>query len=191
MINSYPNEKWKVLEFKSITGLSYAVSDYGRVASFRTNIEKGNLLGCGTNKGYKIFRSNFSKDGKNRSEAVYVHKLVAEKFIPKRTPSQIYVIHLNYVKDDNRVVNLRWASQEELNEHQKSNPRAVSDYKRLHKHNRLHHYKLSEPEVKVLKRKLLDPNRKTRIKMIALNFGVSEMQLYRIKRGENWGHVKP
>jgi len=39
------------------------------------------------------------------------------------------------------------------------------------------------------KRKLLDPKRKTRMKIMAKQFGVSEMQLYRIKSGENWGHI--
>jgi hypothetical protein len=28
------------------------------------------------------------------------------------------------------------------------------------------------------------------MKQIAEHFGISEMQLYRIKSGENWGHVK-
>jgi hypothetical protein len=41
----------------------------------------------------------------------------------------------------------------------------------------------------MIKRKLSDPKRKTRMKMIAKQFGISEMQLYRIKTGENWGHV--
>jgi DNA-binding Xre family transcriptional regulator len=43
--------------------------------------------------------------------------------------------------------------------------------------------------VKRLKKKLLDPNRKTRYKILAKQFGVSEMQLHRIKTGENWGHI--
>jgi hypothetical protein len=41
-----------------------------------------------------------------------------------------------------------------------------------------------------LKRKIFDPKRKSRLKIIAKQFGISEMQLYRIKSGENWGHVK-
>jgi len=41
----------------------------------------------------------------------------------------------------------------------------------------------------LIKKKLLDPNRKTRMKMLAHQFRISEMQLYRIKSGENWGHV--
>jgi uncharacterized protein YjcR len=40
----------------------------------------------------------------------------------------------------------------------------------------------------MIKRKLL--NGKTRLKMIAKQFGVSDMQIHRIKTGENWSHVK-
>jgi hypothetical protein len=40
-----------------------------------------------------------------------------------------------------------------------------------------------------IKKMLQNPNRKTRIKMIAKQFGVSEMQIFRIKSGENWGHI--
>jgi predicted DNA binding protein len=50
--------------------------------------------------------------------------------------------------------------------------------------------KLTESKVRLLKKKIFDPNRKTRLKMLAKQFGISEMQLYRIKSGENWGHVK-
>jgi DNA-binding Xre family transcriptional regulator len=28
------------------------------------------------------------------------------------------------------------------------------------------------------------------MKMLAKQFGISEMQVSRIKRGENWGHIK-
>lgn len=42
----------------------------------------------------------------------------------------------------------------------------------------------------LIKKMLADPKRKTRQKMIARQFGVSEMQISRIKSGENWGNVK-
>jgi len=50
--------------------------------------------------------------------------------------------------------------------------------------------KLTEGRVRIIKKKMLDPNRRTRVRLIAKQFGVSEMQLYRIKWGENWGHIK-
>ena len=49
--------------------------------------------------------------------------------------------------------------------------------------------KLTVTKVMRIKKMLQNPNRKTRIKMIAKQFGVSEMQIFRIKSGENWGHI--
>lgn len=42
----------------------------------------------------------------------------------------------------------------------------------------------------LIKKMLARPEQKTRLKMIAKQFGVSEMQIRRIASGENWGHVK-
>ena len=50
--------------------------------------------------------------------------------------------------------------------------------------------KLSEAKVRVIKKKLLDPNRRTRLRIIANQFGITTTQLYRIKSGENWGEIK-
>ena len=50
--------------------------------------------------------------------------------------------------------------------------------------------KLTTTQVMRIKKMIFDPNRKTRLKIIAKQFGISEMQLYRIKSGENWGHVQ-
>jgi DNA-binding Xre family transcriptional regulator len=43
-------------------------------------------------------------------------------------------------------------------------------------------------EVMYFKKMLADPNRKTRLKILAKRFGVSEMTLHRIRTGENWSH---
>ena len=45
-------------------------------------------------------------------------------------------------------------------------------------------------KLKCSRKKLLDPNRRTRLKVLAKQFGVSEMQLHRIKTGENWGDLQ-
>jgi len=50
--------------------------------------------------------------------------------------------------------------------------------------------KLTITRVKHLKKILNDPERKTRLKILAKQLGISEMQVSRIKRGENWGHIK-
>ena len=50
-------------------------------------------------------------------------------------------------------------------------------------------HKLNATQVMRIKKMIADPERKTRMKMIAKQFNISEMQLYRIKSGENWGHI--
>ena len=55
-------------------------------------------------KGYCVVRI----EGKNRK----VHRLIAETFIP-RIEGKTQVDHINRVKDDNRVENLRWVNNSE------------------------------------------------------------------------------
>ncbi len=180
MVKSYRNEKWKYIEFDE--GISehekFKISNYGRILNCKGKEEvlvKGSCI-----NGYPTLPLSQRITGKSTSR--YVHKLVAQHFLEKKEAS-LYVIHLNYDKKDNRASNLRWATKEEKERHQFSHPR----YKQISK--RITNSKLTEAQVKLLKRKINDPNRKTRLKIIAKQFGISEMQLHRIKTGENWGHI--
>jgi hypothetical protein len=47
---------------------------------------------------------------------------------------------------------------------------------------------LTEAQVLRIKKKLV--NGKSTLKVIADQFGITDMQVHRIKTGENWGHVK-
>jgi hypothetical protein len=181
MNKHYWNEEWKDIEFE-ITGDKprYTVSNYGRLKSFQTDPENGSLLKGSVIQGYKALNIRF-KDKKTWSR--YVHKLVAESFVQKKDPSQTYVIHLDYNKQNNYAGNLQWASKEEVEAHQKKNPveRKKPDPKTTKS------YKLTETKVKMIKRLLLRD--KNRLKMIAKQFGITHTQLNRIRSGENWGHV--
>jgi len=48
--------------------------------------------------------------------------------------------------------------------------------------------KLTPERVKIIKQRLASG--KTRVRILAKQFGVSDTVLYRIKAGTNWGHVK-
>lgn len=157
------------------------LSNYGRIRTYVKNPD-GTIIKGGIINGYVTVNVKL-KNGKRRN--FYLHKLLAKAFL---TPgeNETAVLHLNHDKTDNRLENLTWATHKHRYEHQKTSP---LDIKRRTSGER-HYTKLSYAEAKVLKKKLLDPNRRTRLKVLAKQFGVSEMQLHRIKTGENWGDLK-
>lgn len=180
MIRNYWNEKWKNVEFdeKISDNEKFKISNYGRLINCKD--EQEFIVKAYFINGYQNLPLKQKVNGKSTSR--YVHKLVAEHFLEKN--DGICVIHLNYDKKDNRVVNLKWATKREKEIHQFSNPQYKNRVRKTP-----YNAKLTETHVKLLKRKINDPNRRTRLKMIAKQFGISEMQLYRIKIGENWGYV--
>jgi hypothetical protein len=186
MIKNFRQEQW--LPYHRDTWqdrFRYEVSNYGRVISY-VKSAKGDLLKGGKSQGFYTFVASL-KNGKK--QACYIHRVVAELFLPKKEGDR-FVIHKNYIKTENRVGNLAWATKEEWVAHQQGNPQ-VKENKIKRKQGTIKCYsKLSYAQATILKKKLLDPNRKTRIKVLAKQFGVSEMQLYRIKSGENWGDIK-
>ena len=179
MVRNYRNEAWKQITFDSkISEVEkFKISNYGRVIKWQDGKEI--LVDPTFVNGYQVLRLRLKQKGKWTSR--YVHKLVAEHFLDKN--NGVYVIHIDYNKENNHVDNLKWATKKEKEAHQFNNP--------AHKNAppRITFSKLTETRVKLIKRKLNNPNRRTRLKIIARQFGISEMQLHRIKTGENWGHV--
>jgi DNA-binding phage protein len=179
MIRNYWNEQWKPMVFdeKIADTEKYKISNYGRLIKCQTSSEV--LVKEFFINGYQTIPLKQKENGKSTSR--YVHKLVAQHFLVQG--DGIYVIHVNYGKKDNKVENLKWATKKEKENHQFTNPEYLNRPKKRT------YSKLTEAKVRLIKRKIHDPNRRTRMKMIAKQFGISEMQLYRIKSGENWGTV--
>jgi len=186
MIRFFWNEEWKELIFEAgALRKRYAVSNFGRIASFSDSIENGDLIKGGVLQGY----STLPMRPYGKSKTFYVHKLVAEFFVAKENDDQTYVIHLDYNKKNNFYKNLKWADKHEMLAHQKENPVVIESREKQKGRLSDQGHKLTATQVMRLKMKMNDPNRKTRLKMLAKQFGISEMQLYRIKSGENWGHI--
>jgi len=187
MIDSYWNETWKEQPFENgALRKRYAVSSYGRLVCFIDSIDKGKLIKGGVLRGYPTLPVRpFGK-----SKTFYVHKIVAELFLAKSKEDKEFVIHLDFNKTNNYIENLKWANKEEVYHHQKNNPFVIQAREDQKKRLTVQGHKLNATQVMRLKMKIFDPNRKTRLKMLAKQFGISEMQLYRIKSGENWGHIK-
>ena len=179
MVQSFWNEEWKTIRFdnKIAQTETFKISNYGRVINCKDENEV--LVKKTYINGYQALRLRLKEKRKWTSR--YVHKIVAEHFLEQN--NGIYVIHLNYDKTDNHIKNLKWVTKKEKETHQFSNP------EHKNKPRKITYSKLSEAKVKLIKRKLNAPNRRTRLKMIAKQFGISTTQLNRIKTGENWGSV--
>ena len=195
MLRLYPGEIFKEIELEKGLQLRYAISNYGRFLSFTDKIENGRLVKGTKQDGYRIWRYTIrDENNKLRYKYCFFYKLVAEYFIPKTSDEQVYVLHLNHTRAGDHVDNLRWATRAEMLEHNKKSPHVIKARKKQLaeiKEKRKHQgNKLTSTQVILLKKLLFDPNRKTRLKIIARQFGITEMQLHRIKTGENWGHIK-
>ena len=187
MIKKLTGEVWKPLQFPGWKHLrkKYALSSHGRIASYTNDVaEDGKLLQGSLTTGYRTL--NLHRPGNNGT--LYIHREIARLFLKKASPKNKYVIHSNHNKLDNAVKNLRWATLEEMIGHQQESPAKVA-YKRVQA-NRQDGLKLNAGQVKSIKKILTDKNRKITIKKLAEKYGVSEMTMYRIKSGENWGKVR-
>jgi hypothetical protein len=188
MVKAIAGERWKKIQFyQNSFGNKYAISNMGRLVCFHKNINDGHLLNCSLQEGYPIWR--FRRKRKNGSityEAPLLHRLVASYFLSKPQRGETIVIHSNYKKSDNRYHNLQWASPDEAFAHQQGSP-AV---KRLKKNRKETFFVLNAKlnSNKVTRVKIMLKQNKT-LKEIASRFGVSDMQVHRIKTGENWSHV--
>lgn len=186
MIKRRTNEEWKEVPFsEGAVTRRYAISNLGRVASFKEDLHKdGKILKGSVVGGYVALKVNPDK----QSKTLYLHRLVADQFLDKKG-EQDYVIHKDFNKANNRVDNLAWATREEMNEHQTHNPAILDGRRRARMRKPVKGQKLNYQDVMRLKKRIFDPKRKESYRQIAQEFNISEMQLYRIKRGDNWSHI--
>src|SRR6478672_5080704 len=186
MIKKIPGEEWKPLQFPGWKQLrkKYALSSLGRIASYSDDVhENGKLLEGSLTTGYKTL--NLHRPGNNGT--LYIHREIARLFLKRPSVKYRYVIHVNHNKLDNSVKNLKWSTLDEMIEHQQNSPAKIA-YKKVQA-NRKVGLKLSADQVKGIKKVLSNKNRNVTIRQLAEKYGVSEMTMYRIKSGENWGRV--
>jgi len=179
-IVNYWNEKWERIDFPEFDNqIHYEISNYGRIKSFQ-NTNEGVLIHGSLIQGYQSLNVRFQ----NKSVNHYIHKLVAKHFCQQNSTKDTFVIHLDYNKLDNRADNLQWADRSKVTEHNKNNPSVINRLIPI----RTKNYKLTEGKVMLIKQMLRSD--KSRLKMIAKQFGITHTQLNRIRSGENWKQVK-
>lgn len=186
MIKKLPGEVWKPLIFSGSRELrnAYAVSSMGRIASYKEDVlSDGKLLKGSLTTGYRTL--NLHRPG--HKGTLYIHRELARLFLKRPSSRYKFVIHKNHNKLDNSVRNLAWATLEEMIEHQQKSPAKMAYKKR--QANRDTGLKLTATQVRRIKEMLANKNRRLTIKQLASRYDVSEMTMYRIKSGENWGRV--
>ncbi|NVK03286.1 MAG: hypothetical protein HWD92_00625 [Flavobacteriia bacterium] len=188
MFRARTGEEWRTLTFKQgrSPNKNYAVSSHGRIAAFTDELYEGRLLKGGIIGGYPSLKIRIG--GKDKTH--YVHKLVGKYFVEGQSEACDRLIHCDYDKRNNHMNNLKWVDKETYLQHQRKNPAVIEAKRKQAEFLPEVGHKLTSTDVMRIKKKIWDPERKTRLRMIAKQFGISEMQLYRIKSGENWSHVR-
>lgn len=178
MSNQKKDESWKKLFFEGLTKeQKFEISNLGRVRRTHKRTGEWQYIAGSNCKGYRIFSFRAEERGKQITKSL--HRLVAETFLNRETPKYKHVIHVDFVKNNNTTDNLKWATKDQLEAHQKTNP----NYKR----GLVYNSKLSVDQVKEIKRALLDDN--IVYARLARKYGITQTQLNRIRRGENWKNV--
>ncbi|MEM6965225.1 MAG: hypothetical protein AAF573_10690 [Bacteroidota bacterium] len=180
-VKSHWNERWAKVPAKAPTKkCDYFFSDYGRLKSVNkfTGAEKllkGSLMKQG------FMQLNLKLQDEVR-QGFYVHKLVADAFLEKPSEKHTFVIHKDANKLNNHYENLKFGTREDMTQHQ------IDQGVYLHKNRKMpSHSKMTETKVRLLKQRLKEG--KTKKRVLARSFGITETQLRRIEKGENWGHI--
>jgi hypothetical protein len=130
----------------------------------------------------------FADDTKKRTIHFHmlIHRQVAEYFCKKPSVKHTIVAHLDYDKLNNRSSNLKWMTPEENYAHQQNSPYVIAD-KKQRRSDKARNSKLTITRVMLLK-KLLNQGKPMRT--LVKQFKVTDTQILRIKRGENWKEIK-
>jgi glycosyltransferase involved in cell wall biosynthesis len=172
------DEAWK---YVPESNNRYMVSNYGRVKSFIYDKEKGRIMNLSLTNNFYTIKLKIDKQDCN----YFIHKLVASLWLQKPSELHNHVIHIDWNSKNNHLSNLAWATKAEVIERIAKRQREKifsPNYKK-----QINNSKLKEQDVVLLKSML---QRGVPHVKIAKLFCISDMQVTRIKRGENWGHVK-
>lgn len=183
---SIKNENWKfVIVNGKKTDLPLVVSNKGFYGIKKPNgdidvrvkkIKNGNV------------RHRLKIGGKEHT--LSLANMVANAFIKKTSPKQLMVVHLDYDYTNNNADNLKWVTIKDHKTHSNNSPKTLLARQKKAFTKSAHGHILNEKSVTELKKMIWDPKRKLSFSQLAEKFGVSQMQIYRLKSGEIWFHIK-
>ena len=115
-------ETWKELKLKKgTTTKRYAVSDKGRIVSFKTKLDEGYILKPRLTQGYPSITIGREETRQN----YYIHRLVAEYFCKQSSSSSNFVIHVDHKKENNKASNLKWVKHDDQIKHALKDPNVL------------------------------------------------------------------
>ena len=164
------------------------------VKALKLNKEPASVIKLAT-KELELFNKNLSKKfaAELQSRAInyhsLIHRLVADYFLKPPKAGQTIVAHLDHDKLNNKASNLKWMTPEENYEHQRSSPHVIKE--KSERKNKIQAgskvAKLTVTKVMLLKKLL---NQDKPMKQLVKIFKVTDTQILRIKRGENWTDIE-
>ena len=165
-------------EFKEVRDYpGYAVSEHGRVVSFRRGRFR-ELKPTLKSNGYHQLM--LCSDG-GRVKAKLLHHVVLETFVSKK-PDGMETRHLNGIKTDNRIDNLKWGTPMENKE---DRVRHRTNFKfPIYRGREVATAKLDEQKV----REILTSQAPARV--FAQKFGVSKTAVKYVRQRINWSHIE-
>jgi hypothetical protein len=104
------DEVWRVVPDSNER---YQVSNYGRIKSFAYNKTEGQILKCHVIHGFKFVQLSLAN---KKIKKAYLHKLVAEIWIPRPSDKYTIVTHLDGNLLNNQISNLEWHTKETITE---------------------------------------------------------------------------
>lgn len=183
---SNKKEIWKTFTIDGKKpSVPYMISNHGR---FGVRGKNGEILVRSFKPTAGTYRFNTRQDGKNR--AVFISREVARAFLKKPSGKHSQVIHKDHNYLNDHADNLKWATVAEHRRHTSMSPKAVQARSRKAIVKSSHSMVMDEKTATALKKMIWDPKRKLSYKQLAEKFGVSEMQIYRLKKGQFWYHIR-
>ena len=173
---------------KEITKVAKAIKNLKENEESIENVKDAQLDLKKLKSVYSKYVAQITKERTINYHALF-HRLVADYFLPGRSLNKTIVAHLDFDKLNNDVKNLKWMTPEENYAHQKNSPFVIEQKERRIVYGSItsKNIKLTVTKVMLLK-KMLNEGRKT-VAQLAKQFKVSDMQIIRIRRGENWSSI--
>lgn len=104
--NMNTTKKYVVEIWKTIKNSNYEISNYGNIR------HNDKVLKVSENQSYKKIRIKIN----NNYKTCYIHRLVAEAFIPKPKGKE-FINHIDANKHNNNINNLEWCTRSENEKH--------------------------------------------------------------------------